>query len=135
MAAGKIRPMVWRICAVLLLIFTGLLFCDPLYRFALWLSYSVVTNPPMWPNGFFIAIDLPASVNIEDVVLKSFSPGRNNAGRIIEIRRIWMIGTFQPYWAARVEINGHPETLLIHFSNQPNPMIPGKMGYWELKPF
>jgi hypothetical protein len=134
MAAGKIKATVWRTCVVLLLVFIGLLFCDPLYRFALWLSYTVVTNP-MWPNGFFTSVDLPASAKIEDVVQKSFIVGRQHAATVLEIRRIWLFGTFQPYWAARVEINGRPETLLIHFSDGPSLTSPGKVGYWEIKPF
>ena len=114
------------ICTILvvLLLITGCYLSDPLNCFELGENYRRLTNP-LWPNGFSSIVEQPATASVEDVLQKYYSVNRTKRFKIIETKRVWLMGNSAPTWAARVEADSQPETLLIHFEPA--------QGYWLVK--
>ena len=134
MTAVKVKATVWRTCVVLLLVCIGFLIWDPVYRFALWVSYQQLTNG-LWGNGFSCIVELPASANADDVVQRYFKIKRAHASKVFELKRIWMLGAAEPYWAARVEEDGMMESLLVHFEPDTRPPSSAGKGHWLVRPY
>jgi hypothetical protein len=90
------------IFVAVLLLAAGCYLSDPLNRFELGENYLRLTNP-LWPNRFSTIVEKPPTDSLEDVLYEYSDDNRVKGFKILEIKRVWLIGNSAPTVGARVE--------------------------------